>query len=461
MRRYYYGFDIAYYSFQEDSTTKYKPESISVQNGLFVSSEKGEEFSIFRSRDSRLAYPSLYWKDITFESSYDTLSGYTLLTNGELLQDYTIYVSEKEYKAIMSFYDIRNLRRKYEKSCIEKNITKGNLAIAENLILSYVDDELFNSRILYHVNAYSSENINSDWKYYDLNNASTKNTLKGKAKKEWEEREKLLKQKLSSFLEYFFFFLEMVAENNSVNLYISYAISWYAIRIKSIELYSRRWEELYSIFLDGRYSEPMEQNEDSENAKIEYIKTVLKCEDISFSDAKGCLIYYFISKEPAEIKNIAEYFRQCERLINKAKNDLKNDEIKNKLKTKQIRKPVKYSIDDIDLMTGKEFEEFIGIMFRKLGYSTKITQSTGDQGIDVIAVKSGNKIGIQAKCYSSNVGNSAVQEAVAGKGYYSCDKVMVITNNYFTSSAIALAHSNNVLLWDRDFLRIKIQETFK
>ena len=37
---------------------------------------------------------------------------------------------------------------------------------------------------------------------------------------------------------------------------------------------------------------------------------------------------------------------------------------------------------------------------------------------------------------------------------------MVITNNYFTSSAASLAQSNNVVLWDRDFLKMKLKEVF-
>ena len=76
----------------------------------------------------------------------------------------------------------------------------------------------------------------------------------------------------------------------------------------------------------------------------------------------------------------------------------------------------------------------------------------------MIVEKRGKKIGIQAKCYSNPVGNSAIQEAVAGKGFYHCDKVVVVTNNYFTSSAIKLAQSNDVVLWSRDILKEKIIE---
>lgn len=92
-------------------------------------------------------------------------------------------------------------------------------------------------------------------------------------------------------------------------------------------------------------------------------------------------------------------------------------------------------------------------LFTKMGYSTELTKQTGDQGIDVLASKNSNRIGIQAKCYSNTVGNSAIQEVTAGKKFYSCDKVIVVTNNYFTSSAEQLAQANEVILWDRNMLR--------
>lgn len=39
------------------------------------------------------------------------------------------------------------------------------------------------------------------------------------------------------------------------------------------------------------------------------------------------------------------------------------------------------------------------------------------------------------------------------------DKGIVVTNNYFTASATELAKSNNVILWDRDMLKRKMEES--
>ena len=118
------------------------------------------------------------------------------------------------------------------------------------------------------------------------------------------------------------------------------------------------------------------------------------------------------------------------------------------------------SIEQIDLMSGTEFEAFISGLFTKMGYETRLTKTTGDQGIDIVASKNGYVLGIQAKRYKSAVGNFAIQEAVAGKKYYQCNDVMVISSGYFTKEAKELAQVNGVRLWGREELIEKIEELF-
>lgn len=112
------------------------------------------------------------------------------------------------------------------------------------------------------------------------------------------------------------------------------------------------------------------------------------------------------------------------------------------------------SMDQIDDMTGLEFEHFTADLLSRLGYSrVSVTKASGDQGIDVIAHKDGLSYAIQCKHYSSSLGNSAVQEAYAGKAYYGCFYAVVCTNSYFTTGAKELAASTGVLLWDRSILQ--------
>jgi hypothetical protein len=134
------------------------------------------------------------------------------------------------------------------------------------------------------------------------------------------------------------------------------------------------------------------------------------------------------------------------------------EQFENNLKGVSHRNTI--TIDEVDLLSGKEFELFVADVFNRMGYTTQLTKNSGDQGIDVIAEKNGLKIGIQTKCYSNAVSNSAIQEVTAGLKHYKLQKGMVITNNYFTSSAAELAKSNDILLWDRDILKEKLVELF-
>lgn len=106
-----------------------------------------------------------------------------------------------------------------------------------------------------------------------------------------------------------------------------------------------------------------------------------------------------------------------------------------------------------DEMEGHEFEYFCAQLLRQNHFEdVEVTKGSGDQGIDILAQKDGIKYGIQCKCYTSDIGNKAVQEAFSGKTFYGCHVAAVLTNRYFTKSARELAESNGVLLWDRDKL---------
>lgn len=108
---------------------------------------------------------------------------------------------------------------------------------------------------------------------------------------------------------------------------------------------------------------------------------------------------------------------------------------------------------EFDKMDGGQFERFCAQLLMKNGYEdVALTKTSGDQGIDIIAYRDGIKYGIQCKCYSSDIGNSAVQEVFAGKTFYKCNIGIVLTNQHFSSSAIQLAENNGVVLWGREAL---------
>ncbi len=106
-----------------------------------------------------------------------------------------------------------------------------------------------------------------------------------------------------------------------------------------------------------------------------------------------------------------------------------------------------------DRMSGERFERFCRSYFRRHGYyRIRTTQKTRDYGADLVMYRGFHKTVVQAKRYDRNIGVSAVQEALASKAYYHASEAIVITNQYFTASAVRLADVNKVKLIDRDAL---------
>lgn len=109
----------------------------------------------------------------------------------------------------------------------------------------------------------------------------------------------------------------------------------------------------------------------------------------------------------------------------------------------------KSGIAEIDKLNGEDFEKYLEILFHKLGYNVKRTPYRGDFGADLVLQKDGAQTVVQAKRYQRSVGVKAIQEAVAAKDYYQCDKAMVVTNSHYSQQAKKLAAANKVELWDR------------
>lgn len=117
---------------------------------------------------------------------------------------------------------------------------------------------------------------------------------------------------------------------------------------------------------------------------------------------------------------------------------------------------------DYDNLSGIEFEKYAAHVLSLNGFENiKFTPASGDHGIDILAVKNDISYAIQCKCYSSNIGNSAIQQAHTGKSIYHKDVAVVLTNQYFTPQAISEANTLNVKLWDRNKLNSLIKREGK
>lgn len=103
--------------------------------------------------------------------------------------------------------------------------------------------------------------------------------------------------------------------------------------------------------------------------------------------------------------------------------------------------------------TGLDFEHWCAAQIESQGWNVTVSKASGDQGVDLIAMRESLIVAVQCKLYSTPIGNKAVQEAYAGTKHYCADMAVVIGTGGFTRSAIELAQTTDVVLVDAEAIR--------
>jgi restriction system protein len=101
---------------------------------------------------------------------------------------------------------------------------------------------------------------------------------------------------------------------------------------------------------------------------------------------------------------------------------------------------------DVDSLDPIQFEHYCAEILRNVGWEVRVTKASGDQGVDIIAMRNGLKAVFQCKKYSRPIGNDAVQQVIAGQKFEDAHFAAVVTNNTYTPSARQLASIANVAL---------------
>jgi restriction system protein len=112
-------------------------------------------------------------------------------------------------------------------------------------------------------------------------------------------------------------------------------------------------------------------------------------------------------------------------------------------------------------MSGAQFEVFTADLFRALGHQAVVLGGAGDQGVDVIVNRRGERVAVQCKNHKRPVGNRPVQEVFAGARHHRCVEACVVAPGGYTRGALALARSTDVSLVDADTVRQWIRKVDK
>lgn len=93
-------------------------------------------------------------------------------------------------------------------------------------------------------------------------------------------------------------------------------------------------------------------------------------------------------------------------------------------------------------MTPSQYEQYIGDLFREKGFDVIVTPFSNDWGLDIIANKGDEKIGIQVKMYGNSnrkVNREAIMTLSGAAHYQDCTKAIIVTDGEIMSDAKKVA----------------------
>ena len=115
-------------------------------------------------------------------------------------------------------------------------------------------------------------------------------------------------------------------------------------------------------------------------------------------------------------------------------------------------------------MSPFEFEDFIGKLFKKMGYKVEDIVATGDFGADLVARKGESVVVIQCKRYRPGnlVTPGEVQRTLGAMHYrkYRANKAIIVTTSDFTVRAKDLENEAPIELWDKNILHKMVKKYF-
>lgn len=111
-----------------------------------------------------------------------------------------------------------------------------------------------------------------------------------------------------------------------------------------------------------------------------------------------------------------------------------------------------FRVNTMNDLPAEQFELLVADFFRAKGYVVEVVGGVGDFGVDLIVTKGTERMAVQCKRYTANVGPSAIQQAHSGGHFHRCNCYAVVTSSYFTDAAKVMADRLSVKLYWRSHI---------
>lgn len=100
-------------------------------------------------------------------------------------------------------------------------------------------------------------------------------------------------------------------------------------------------------------------------------------------------------------------------------------------------------------MTPEEFEKYVSNIYKSEGYEVQLTPLSNDWGLDIIALKGNEKIGIQVKMYgnsSRKINRTMIMELHGAATFQDCTNIVMATDGEVMPDAVTVAKKLGVAI---------------
>ena len=150
-----------------------------------------------------------------------------------------------------------------------------------------------------------------------------------------------------------------------------------------------------------------------------------------------------------EIKGKEEtVFKNLINSLNSLENDFAAQLAENK--NKELgRKEIEQKIEELFLLSPREFEEYVSQLYASLGYEVELTPYSNDKGVDIVMTLDETKYVVQCKRYKKTVGSPDIQKFIGSIDHFNADKGIFVTTGLFSFEAEKMAAQHPIELVNR------------
>jgi restriction system protein len=167
----------------------------------------------------------------------------------------------------------------------------------------------------------------------------------------------------------------------------------------------------------------------------------------------GFYLYVIIASYPGASKRENQQPRLSNEEFRRVSNRLQHRELQRQ------KIAVTRNLEDVLALDPVEFENFVGGLFKRMGYDVSTTPKTGDEGVDLVLRKDGRLGVVQCKHYKESVGQPVVRDMYGTMVHEKADEAFLVTPGVFTEHAkqwarghpIRLVDGKKLLDWMREF----------